>query len=173
MRPNNCGPVTIPYILDAAHMHSRPNCSATTTMKRLLAFLGVPEACSIVGPVEETLQTSLTGSLRTTSAASFLSVDVPGDAAIGVLQTHASKISDPLAHIPSNIDVADIPLQEYSAIFGEGSPANELWHVLRGRDTGCWGMGETRTSKLMARKRPRLIPIFDSIVGPLWGSGTP
>ena len=28
-------------------------------------------------------------------------------------------------------------------------------------------MGETRTSKLMARKRPRLVPVYDSVVGHL------
>ncbi|MGY3380894.1 hypothetical protein ACVWYS_002851 [Arthrobacter sp. TE12231] len=100
-------------------------------------------------------------------AVSFLALDVPGEAAFGILETHAALISDLLAQIPADLDMADIQTNNFDKLFGEDSPALQLWHVLRGRDTGRWGMGETRTSKLIARKRPRLIPIYDSIVGPL------
>jgi hypothetical protein len=102
-------------------------------------------------------------------AVSFLSVDVPGEAAIGFLDTHKNKISGLLKEIPSNRPLEDVSIEEFGAVFGEESAAMQLWHVLRGRDTGRWGVGETRASKILARKRPHLIPIFDSVVGPLMG----
>lgn len=102
-------------------------------------------------------------------AVSFLSVDIPGEAAIGFLDTFKDKISCLLDKIPADRDLADVASTEFSGTFGERSAATELWHVLRGRDTGRWGVGETRASKIMARKRPRLIPIYDSVVGPLMG----
>lgn len=102
-------------------------------------------------------------------AVSFLSVNIPGAAAMGILATHQEEISGLLADIPSNKDLADIPASQFEATFGEDSPAFLLWGVLRGHSTGRWGIGETRASKIMARKRPRLIPIYDSVVGPLMG----
>lgn len=97
-------------------------------------------------------------------AVSFLSVDVPGEAAFGILETHTALISDLLAQIPAGLCLADVQPDEFDKILGDASPALQLWHVLRGRDSGRWGMGETRTSKLMARKRPLLVPIYDSVV---------
>ncbi|MFB8369829.1 DUF6308 family protein [Pseudarthrobacter sp. NPDC055928] len=102
-------------------------------------------------------------------AVSFLSVDIPGEAAIGFLDTHKNRISDLLKKIPTDRHLADVSIKEFPTMFGEKSAATELWHVLRGRETGRWGVGETRASKIMARKRPRLIPIYDSVVGPLMG----
>lgn len=102
-------------------------------------------------------------------AVSFLALDVPGEAAFGILKTHAALISDLLAQIPADLDMADMQADDFDKLLGEDSAALELWHVLRGRDTGRWGMGGTRTSKLIARKRPQLIPIYDSIVGPMMG----
>ena len=105
-------------------------------------------------------------------AVSFLAVDIPGEAAFGILETYASLISDLLAQIPADLDMAKMNGNDFDKLLGEDSPTLQLWHVLRGRVTGRWGMGETRTSKLMARKRPRLIPIYDSIVGPMMGLET-
>ncbi|MDQ0733104.1 DUF6308 family protein [Arthrobacter sp. B1I2] len=102
-------------------------------------------------------------------AVSFLAVDISGEAAIGILDTHREKISRLLAKIPADRDLAEIRPGEFADTFGPDSPATQLWHVLRGRDTGRWGVGETKTSKIMARKRPRLVPIYDSVVGPLMG----
>lgn len=46
--------------------------------------------------------------------------------------------------------------------------ADELWNLLIEID----GMGPTRVSKLMARKRPKLIPILDSRVRQFYESDT-
>lgn len=102
-------------------------------------------------------------------AVSFLSVDIPSRAAIGILETYKDDIAGLLTRIPDDIDLADVKPAEYAGRLGKGSPADSLWHLLRGRDTGRWGLGQTKTSKILARKRPRLIPIYDSVVGPLVG----
>lgn len=102
-------------------------------------------------------------------AVSFLSVRIPGEAAIGFLDTHKDKISGLLKEIPSDRKLADLSSSEFSQFLGQDSAAQELWHVLRGRDTGRWGVGRTKASKMMARKRPHLIPIYDSVVAPLMG----
>lgn len=102
-------------------------------------------------------------------AVSFLSVMIPARAALGMLETHALKISEHLEQLPLDIDLADLTPEEFDKYLGAGSPGIQLWRVLRAKPTERWGIGETKASKIMARKRPRLIPIYDSVVGPLMG----
>lgn len=90
-------------------------------------------------------------------AAAMLSVDIPAQAAIRLLVRDAAEITDLLKQIPADRDIIDIDPDELTS----GSAASELWRVLR---RGTDGMGRTRTSKLIAAKRPRLIPIWDSFV---------
>lgn len=44
-----------------------------------------------------------------------------------------------------------------------------MWRVLRSSADDRWGVGATTASKIMARKRPALVPIYDSEVGPQMG----
>ncbi|MGB3353732.1 MAG: DUF6308 family protein [Mycobacterium sp.] len=90
-------------------------------------------------------------------AAAMLSVDIPAQAAIRLLVRDAAEITDLLEQIPVDRDIVDIDPDELI----RGSAASKLWSVLR---RGSDGMGRTRTSKLLAAKRPRLIPIWDSFV---------
>ncbi len=91
-------------------------------------------------------------------ALSTLSVDVDGVGAIALLESElSSTVGELLAKIPPDLSLVDA---DAPAMLGESSPASELWWVLRDID----GFGQTRTSKLLARKRPRLIPIYDSVV---------
>ncbi|MGV0109949.1 DUF6308 family protein [Arthrobacter sp. CP30] len=99
-------------------------------------------------------------------AVSFLSVDIRGRAAIGLLEKHADEVTDLLRKIPVDVDLWDAELERLNSPSG---PEYELWNLLRGRKYGKWGIGPTRASKIMARKRPRLIPIYDSVVRPLMG----
>ncbi|MCT9625769.1 hypothetical protein HWD94_11610 [Pseudarthrobacter equi] len=62
-------------------------------------------------------------------------------------------------------DLEDIPFEDHDKFFGEGTAALALWRMLRNNK----GVGQTTASKLMARKRPGLIPIFDSVVGRVTG----
>lgn len=90
-------------------------------------------------------------------AVSMLSVNVPAQAAIRLLGPDAARISELLSQIGESVDIVDIESEALCA----NSPAGELWNVLRrGRD----GLGPTTTSKLMAAKRPRLLPIWDTFV---------
>ncbi len=99
-------------------------------------------------------------------AVSFLSVDVKGRAAIGLLEKHPGEISDLLRQIPVAVDLWNADVERLNR---PGEAEYELWNLLRGHEYGKWGIGPTRASKIMARKRPRLIPIYDSVVRPLMG----
>ncbi|MFH5880247.1 DUF6308 family protein [Arthrobacter sp. NA-172] len=102
-------------------------------------------------------------------AVSFLSIDFPPQAAIGLLDSHADKATEILECIPANIDLAEVKGEDREALIGNESAAQKLWELLRGTSASRWGVGPTTASKIRARKRPRLIPIYDSVVGPLMG----
>ncbi|MFJ6454953.1 DUF6308 family protein [Paenarthrobacter sp. NPDC091669] len=105
-------------------------------------------------------------------AVSFLSVQVPASAAIGLLEANTREVTGLLEKIPADLDLASVSLHDYERLLGPNSPASALWQLLRGSENTRWGIGPTTASKIMARKRPRLIPIFDSVVGPLMGHPT-
>ena len=98
-------------------------------------------------------------------AVSMLSVNVPAESAIRLLGRDAATIGRLLSQIPTGVDIIDIAPE----MLGGDSPAGQLWGVLR-RDRD--GLGPTRTSKLLAAKRPRLLPIWDSFVEQATGLNT-
>jgi Family of unknown function (DUF6308) len=98
-------------------------------------------------------------------AVSMLGVHVPAAAAIRILDRDHDQISSVLKDIPHT------PLADAApdAVAVGTSGASRLWRLLRDeRD----GMGPTTTSKLMARKRPHLIPVWDGLVGHATGQDT-
>jgi hypothetical protein len=97
-------------------------------------------------------------------AVACLSIHVPAAASVQILGKQTDEIAALLADIP-NSDLEDIPFEEHSERFGEGASALTLWRLLRNH----FGVGQTTASKLMARKRPGLIPIYDSVVGRVTG----
>ena len=98
-------------------------------------------------------------------AVSMLSVTVPAEAALRLMGRDAAEISRLLAQIPADLDIVDAD----PAWLRGDSPAGQLWALLRqSRD----GLGPTTTSKLLAAKRPRLLPIWDSLVEEATGSDT-
>ncbi|MBT2519771.1 DUF6308 family protein [Arthrobacter sp. ISL-28] len=102
-------------------------------------------------------------------AIACLSKHVPARAALGILGDYSIKITTLLAYIPPDLSLEDIPFDEHDKYFGDGTPALRLWRLLRRQDSTRWGIGATTASKLMARKRPGLIPIYDSVVGRVTG----
>lgn len=89
-------------------------------------------------------------------AVSMLSVEVPARVSIALLGPDAHKAASLLADIPPDLDLVDAP----SSVSSKGSAAWELWDMLM-----AYGdIGPTTASKLIARKRPRLIPVQDSVV---------
>lgn len=97
-------------------------------------------------------------------AVSMLSVDVPGAAAVG-LSEKAFEVRGLLAALPVSADLTRLDRAGFDRYLGDGSPALGLWRLLRSYGDR-WGIGQTTASKIMARKRPHLVPIYDSEVGP-------
>ncbi len=101
-------------------------------------------------------------------AVSTLSVIVPARVAIWLLSNEGRvAVTELLASVPNDVDLWDGP-----DLISENSALWQLWRLL---ETACWprpipgnGMGGTTISKLMAAKRPRLVPIWDSVVRSLF-----
>lgn len=85
-----------------------------------------------------------------------LSVAVPPVTRRWLLGEGFGYVSDLLKNIPDGADA----LWDEQDHLRRGSAAWELWYLLM-QGTG---MGATTTSKLMAVKRPHLVPIHDSVV---------
>lgn len=102
-------------------------------------------------------------------AVTMLGVKVPAPVAIWMLSPDgSSEIESLLASVP-----ADADLWSHPHLLDEGSDLWRLWRLLR---TGCWperkrgnGMGQTITSKILAAKRPALVPVYDSVIRDLLG----
>lgn len=89
-------------------------------------------------------------------ATTLLDVDVPGHAALAILDGRTSEFSGLLTQIPVDVELWDAP----SDVSDDSSAAAELWRCLKALP----GVGWVTASKLMARKRPRLLPVYDSVV---------
>lgn len=106
-------------------------------------------------------------------AVQMLAVPVPSRAVIGILETFAPRISELLADICPKKKLEDVTDEQFEPLLGKESPAKDLWDLLRRNapDEQRWHVGETLASKIMARKRPHLIPIDDSVVTRVIGRG--
>ena len=89
-------------------------------------------------------------------AVSLLGVRIPGEPALAMLEKLQSEISALLTQIPLGVDLWDVAEDAVSA----DAAANELWTLL----VGLPGIEWVTAGKLMARKRPRLIPVYDQVV---------
>lgn len=89
-------------------------------------------------------------------AVSMLSVEVPGSAALRILGPDGRKISDLLREIPTALDLVEVDPD----IINDSWPGWQLWDLLH----GMHGVGPVTAGKLVARKRPRLFPVYDSVV---------
>lgn len=94
---------------------------------------------------------------------SMLSIRMHGLAALQLLEDsdYVEVATELLTEIPTDVDLADSELE----MLAPGSPADRLWRHLR----RLYQVGQTTTSKLMARKRPRLIPVYDSVIARAFG----
>jgi len=89
-------------------------------------------------------------------AVSLLSVSIPPEAVLRILEPRTGLLGNLLGKIPHDTDLwtAD------RSVIGPGSDAEALWYALETID----GIGWVTAGKLLARKRPRLIPVYDSVV---------
>lgn len=99
-------------------------------------------------------------------AVSTLAVQVPPKAGIAILGEQSELFNSLLRQIPSDMGLKDLSREEFELHLGSRSVVLELWDRLRrnGADEKRWKVGPTTASKIMARKRPHLIPIEDSVV---------
>jgi len=94
-------------------------------------------------------------------AVTMLSVRIEGYHALEVLHYRASELNDLLAQIPLGIALQD---PAAAALIAQGGPAWRLWGAIcdieprpeRNR------IGPVAAGKLLARKRPDLLPVYDS-----------
>jgi hypothetical protein len=90
-------------------------------------------------------------------AVATLSVDVPVRAVLHVLEpTDRNPYSRLLSQIPVGLELAAAEERHVA----KDSPAWNLWQSLRDVD----GIGSVGAGKLLARKRPRLLPVYDSVI---------
>ncbi|MCX4993723.1 DUF6308 family protein [Streptomyces sp. NBC_00568] len=90
-------------------------------------------------------------------AVQTLSVTVPASVALDILEGPLGvRLSGLLHAIPRDIDMVDADAD----IVADGSPADQAWHLLRDQPDVGWVIA----GKLLARKRPRLLPVYDRVV---------
>lgn len=86
-------------------------------------------------------------------AVTLLDVALPPSSVRRLLETESAMFGELLAAIPTDVDLWD-------ATDDVMNRAAALYWALR----KLHKVGRTRASKLMARKRPRLIPVIDSVI---------
>ncbi|MFF0190827.1 DUF6308 family protein [Streptomyces sp. NPDC005244] len=90
-------------------------------------------------------------------AVQTLSVTVPAPVALDILEGPlGARLSHLLHAIPKDTDMVDAGAE----VVADGSPADQAWHLLRDQSDVGWVIA----GKLLARKRPRLLPVYDRVV---------
>ncbi|MET7534236.1 DUF6308 family protein [Streptomyces goshikiensis] len=90
-------------------------------------------------------------------AVQALSVTVPAPVALDLLEGPlGGQLSELLRGIPSDIDLSDAD----ASVVADGSPAHRAWCLLEDQ----YKIGWVTAGKLLARKRPRLLPVYDRVV---------
>ena len=89
-------------------------------------------------------------------AVSTLAVDIGGDAALELLVSRRSRLTALLQDIPTGVVLADLTADDIGDEWPVRAVYQELMSIPR--------IGETSATKLLARKRPHLVPILDSVV---------
>jgi hypothetical protein len=92
---------------------------------------------------------------------SMLSVNVPARAALYLLEDSTGSLGDALRAIPTNVELVNADDEDLAA-------ADRLWYEIRALDD----VGRTTTSKLVARKRPKLVPVQDTVTMAALGEPT-
>lgn len=95
------------------------------------------------------------------AAVALLSVRIP-PAARAALADSAPRIEELLADVPTDLHLADPAAESH---IQRGSAAWQLWDLLVTMPGVKW----VTASKLLARKRPLLIPVYDNVVRQVLG----
>lgn len=94
-------------------------------------------------------------------AVTMLSVRIEGYHALEILHYRARELNDLLAQIPRGIALQD---PAAGALIAEGGPAWTLWDAICDIEPRPESnrIGPVAAGKLLARKRPDLLPVYDS-----------
>lgn len=94
-------------------------------------------------------------------AVTMLSVRIEGYHALEILHYQAGKLNDLLSQIPHDVALQD---PAAAAHIAKGGPAWRLWDAICDIEPRPESnrIGPVAAGKLLARKRPRLLPIYDS-----------
>jgi hypothetical protein len=88
----------------------------------------------------------------------MLSVQLPPLVALDLLEgTLGEEATVFLKQIPTSVSLWD---NDAGELIKDGGPADGLWRLLESQG----GVGWVTTGKLLARKRPSLIPVYDNVV---------
>lgn len=99
-------------------------------------------------------------------AVQTLSVTVPAPVVLDILEGRLGvRLSGLLQAIPWDIDMVDVEAD----VLAEGSPADQAWSLLCAQ----YGVDWVIAGKLLARKRPRLVPVYDKVVRCALGRPSP
>lgn len=108
-------------------------------------------------------------------AVTLLSMEIRRESRSGISTSNVLRIEDweapiskMLQKIPSNRELHTLSDLEFERYLGAGSPADQLFHFLI-HDVK---MHRVATFKLLARKRPDLLPIRDSVTAKVLGAST-
>ncbi|MEV4507436.1 DUF6308 family protein [Dactylosporangium sp. NPDC049525] len=97
-------------------------------------------------------------------AVEMLNVRVPARVALHLLEGElGNTITRELREIPVD---AVLGTEKSAARVAVNSPASNAWHLLK----NCDDVGWVTAGKLLARKRPRLIPVYDRVVRCAYGA---
>jgi hypothetical protein len=88
-------------------------------------------------------------------AVTLLSVNIPSRAALVLLDDASGAFHGHLAAIPTDVALEDVGLPLQSAM----PDCDHLYRAVK----ALTGLGQTKTSKLLARKRPHLLPVIDDV----------
>jgi len=150
-----CEPARVAASLGAYFVNEGPN-TFTGSRFELLADLQHPNVITA----------------RDIVAVSSLSVEVPAPVSIWLLSDEGSvRTNHLLEQVPTDIDIWDPAAVE---LLVKGGPLWDLWDEL---SCASWPaatqsnhMGPTTISKLIAAKRPRLVPVWDSVITKVLGT---
>ena len=96
-------------------------------------------------------------------ALTALSVELPARVALDLLEgALGEEAASLLEQIPTSVNLWDVDAVD---LIKKGGPADSLWRLLEKQD----GAGWVTAGKLLARKRPSLIPVYDNVVRCAYG----
>jgi len=97
-------------------------------------------------------------------AVSMLSTPIDPHAGAWMLGDGAEEVGQLLAQIPPDTRLWEVD----EDVLEDDAPLSQLWHLLQ---EGCWpakkpsnGVGAVTAGKLLAAKRPLLVPIYDDFI---------